>query len=531
MSGSAEPSSEGIFVLAPHGRDAELTVEVLRQAGYEAEAVPDAAEMALRLRETAGAAVIAGEAIDAEALDHLTAAVAAQPPWSDFPFLVFTPPDAEESMGARALAGLATLGNVVLLERPIRIVTLRSAVETALRARRRQYAMRDLLGRVEDGIRQRDQFLAMLGHELRNPLAAVLTAAEVLDLGNRRQADTDGGRIVARQAGVIRRQGTILTRLVDDLLDVARVTSGKVPLDRQRLDVTEVVKRAVEAIRARAAAAGVEVTLSIASAPLWISGDATRLDQIVSNLLTNGVKYTPAGGRLDVLVRADGGSAVVAFRDTGVGIEPELLPHIFDLFKQADRTLVRAEGGLGIGLTLVRTLVELHGGSVAARSKGLGGGSEFVVRLPLAASSEAAAGEARHLAAPGEVHTSVFVVEDHEDNRDALVALLEEIGCAVESAADGAEGARAIVAARPDVAIVDIGLPGMDGYAVARYVRDALKGGVFLVALTGYGQPRDREMAVQAGFDVHMRKPVDVRQLRELVAAGQARSAQSSSRG
>jgi CheY-like chemotaxis protein len=239
------------------------------------------------------------------------------------------------------------------------------------------------------------------------------------------------------------------------------------------------------------------------------------------------VKYTPAGGRADVTVLAEGPEAVISFRDTGVGIEPELLPHVFELFKQAERTLVRAEGGLGIGLTLVRTLVERHGGTVSARSDGLGRGSEFVVRLPIVAAVEDDDAAARFASAPGREANQrrVFVVEDHEDNRNSLVALLEELGCAVRSAADGAEGARAIVDAQPDVAIVDIGLPGMDGYAVARYVRQNLKRDVVLVALTGYGQPRDREMAAQAGFDVHLRKPVNVGQLRALMASPAARSA------
>ena len=512
---------ERIFVLAPHGRDSALTVDVLVRAGYEAEAVPDGPALADRLRRSAGAAIVAGESLDRAALEALAAVVSAQPPWSDIPFLIFTPQESAGTLDAAAVERLASLGNVVLLERPIRVVTLRSAVETALRARRRQYAMRDLLARVEDGIVQRDQFLAMLGHELRNPLGAVLTAAEVLDIANQREGVGPEPAFVSRQTAVIRRQGVVLTRLVDDLLDVARVTSGKVPLDKRKLDANDVLRRAVEGVAARATLGGIEVRLATPPRPMWISADATRLEQVASNLLTNAVKYTPSGGRVDVTAAAEDGDAVIAIRDTGVGIEPELLPRIFDLFKQAERTLARSEGGLVIGLTLVRTLVELHGGTVTARSEGLGRGSEFVVRLPLAPGDEDAAladqfpGAPRF--APG--RRRVFVVEDHDDNRAALVTLLEQIGCAVRSAADGAEGARAIVAARPDVAIVDIGLPGMDGYAVARYVRDALRKDILLVALTGYGQPRDREMAVQAGFDVHLRKPVDVGQLRALVLA------------
>ena len=516
---TAEDGGERIFVLAPHGRDSALTVDVLGRAGYDAEAAADGHALADGLRRSAGAAIVAGESLDRASLDELAGIVSAQPPWSDIPFLIFTPQESAGSMDATAVERLAPLGNVVLLERPIRVITLRSAVETALRARRRQYAMRDLLARVEDGIVQRDQFLAMLGHELRNPLGAVLTAAEVLDIANERGGSSPDPAFVSRQTAVIRRQGAVLTRLVDDLLDVARVTSGKVPLSKRRLDAIEVVRRAVDGIAARAAHAGVEVRLAAPSTPLWIAADATRLEQVASNLLTNAVKYTPAGGRADVTVTRDGGEVVIALRDTGVGIEPDLLPHIFDLFKQAERTLARSEGGLGIGLTLVRTLVELHGGTVMGRSEGLGRGSEFVVRLPLAEAGEdgAPAGDPATVPRPASGRRRVFVIEDHEDNRTALVTLLEQIGCAVHSASDGREGARAIVAARPDVAIVDIGLPGMDGYAVARYVRDALQKDIFLVALTGYGQPRDREMAAAAGFDVHLRKPVDVSQLRALV--------------
>src|SRR5688500_15266246 len=229
----AEDAGERIFVLAPHGRDSALTVDVLGRAGYDAEAVRSGEALADRLRRSAGAAIVAAESLDAPALAALTAAIATQPPWSDIPFLVFTPQESAGSMDSVAVDRLAPLGNVVLLERPIRVITLRSAVETALRARRRQYAMRDLLARVEDGIVQRDQFLAMLGHELRNPLGAVLTAAEVLDIANQREGAGPDPAFVSRQTAVIRRQGVVLTRLVDDLLDVARVTSGKVPLAKR----------------------------------------------------------------------------------------------------------------------------------------------------------------------------------------------------------------------------------------------------------------------------------------------------------
>jgi signal transduction histidine kinase/CheY-like chemotaxis protein len=520
---SADPSPERILVLAPVGRDAAMTVDLLRHAELDAEEVDGAGELIRGLGQGAAAAILTWESLDGSSVREISAFVAAQRPWSDVPFLVFGPADVAAAEEARALGELASLGNVSLLERPIRMVTLLSAVDTAVRARRRQYAMRDLLLRVENGIRQRDQFLAMLGHELRNPLGAVLTAAEVICLANQDEA-LPAAQVVSRQAAAIRRQGGVLTRLVDDLLDVARVTTGKVPLKKRTLDLAEIVRRAIDSAGGRAAQKGVQVReAGFEASPVWVAGDATRLEQVVSNLLTNGIKYTPSGGRVDVTLKTEGGEAILALRDTGVGIGPELLPEIFDLFKQADRTLVRSEGGLGIGLTLVRTLVELHGGTVVAYSGGLGRGSEFVVRLPLApAAADAAPSPFSVSEGLGGRRPRIFVVEDHDDNRQGLVALLEQIGCVVESSADGEEGARAIVETRPDIAIVDIGLPGMDGYAVAQHVRNALQQEIILVALTGYGQPRDREMAVQAGFDVHLRKPVDVNHLRALVTGAHA---------
>jgi len=519
----AERSSERILVLASLGRDSEITVDLLQRAEIEAEAVQGAAALVGQLQAPAAAVILTWESLDAGALTAIGAFVEAQAPWSDLPFLVFGPASPEETAEALALAELSVLGNVTLLERPIRVVTLLSAVETAVRARRRQYAMRDLLARVEDGIRQRDQFLAMLGHELRNPLGAVLTAAEVIDLATQSDPGT-ALPIAARQAAAIRRQGGLLTRLVDDLLDVARVTSGKVPLRKKPVDFAEIVRRGADSAAPRVSEKGLQLDVALRAARVWVSGDPARLEQIVSNLITNAIKYTPAGGRVDVRLDAQDGEAVLSLRDTGVGIEPELLPVVFDLFKQADRTLVRAEGGLGIGLTLVRTLVELHGGQVVARSEGLGRGSEFVVRLPLAAEARPSAPTLTATATAARRRTRVFVVEDHEDNREALVTLLRQIGCDVSFAADGEDGARGIVDGRPEVAIIDIGLPGMDGYAVAQHVRGALGHGILLVALTGYGQPRDREMALSAGFDVHLRKPVDVNQLRALVAGAHARS-------
>jgi signal transduction histidine kinase len=257
----------------------------------------------------------------------------------------------------------------------VRIRTMISAARAALRARRRQYEVRDLLGVMEQSVRDRDQFLAMLGHELRNPLSALLTASQLIDL--------QSGAVLERERAVVRRQLRHLSRLVDDLLDVSRVTRGKIVLHTARVDLRMVVQRAVQEFDSAARKQGVQLTAALGEAEVVVNGDLLRLEQIVGNLLHNAVKYTNASGQVEVRLGIEDGLAILQVRDSGVGISREMLPRIFDLFAQAPGALDRAQGGMGIGLTLVQRLVELHGGSVGVSSEGLGKGSEFVVRLPV----------------------------------------------------------------------------------------------------------------------------------------------------
>ncbi len=366
---------------------------------------------------------------------------------------------------------------------------------------------------IEADLRQaneaKDEFLAMLGHELRNPIGAIRSAIEALE-----RVGTEGQTAVRLRA-IIDRQAAKLGRLVDDLLDVSRVTSGKIALHLEPVDVREVARRALDALRQAGRAERHDVRLD--GERVLVDGDPTRLEQIVSNVLENAVKYTPAGGRIRITVGREDSAAVLRVADTGVGIAPETLPHIFDVFAQGERPLDRTQGGLGLGLTLVRRLTELHGGTVAASSEGRGRGSEFVIRLPVAsrvAESPRAQGEPRS-GRP----LRVFVVEDNDDAREALRLLLELWGHRVEEAADGPRGVEAALAGTFDVALIDIGLPGLDGYRVARRLRDAPKGrALFLVALTGYGQPSDRRRALEAGFDAHLVKPVEAEQLADVLA-------------
>ena len=338
----------------------------------------------------------------------------------------------------------------------------------------------------------------MLGHELRNPLAAIVNAAAVLDRFDAR-AETEG-----RSRAIIGRQAQHLSRLIDDLLDVSRIMSGKITLRRDPVDLREVVRQCVESRRAVVSRSH-HVSLLTDVDPIVVEGDTVRLEQIVGNLLDNAVKYSPPGEPIRVVARRENGEAVLSVEDRGMGLAPEMLESIFEPFTQSDVSLHRARGGLGLGLAVVKGLVEQHGGRVSAHSAGLGRGSEFVVRLPLTAEAPVA----RPAPAPAPASPRrVVVVEDHDDARDALQILLTLQGHEVRTASDGLMGVALILEAQPDVALIDVGLPGLDGYEVARRVRQAAKNSVRLVAVTGYGQPYDRTRAREAGFDLHLTKPV-----------------------
>lgn len=488
---SADPS-ERVLVLVRGARDVSLTVDLLRAEGVAAAACGSVVELCDRMKEGAAAALLEEEVFDARSLATLHETLRQQPPWSDFPLLVFSTFD----RGLPRKEKLdAILGNVTFLDRPVRARTMLAAVQAALRSRRRQYEGRH-------AIESRDTFLAMLGHELRNPLGAIHLALDVLE---RRDA------MHSREHAIIARQSKHLARLVDDLLDVARVTRGSVVLQRARISLGDALRGAFEALEPRAASHGIALSLDASGDDPLVDGDRARLEQVFSNLLTNAIKYTPAGGTVTVTVRRQAGDALVTVADTGVGLAPEMLERVFDVFAQVERTLERREGGMGLGLAIVRSIVALHGGSVVATSDGVGRGSTFTVRLPTVAAEQSRPPPARK--AENGLSLRVVIVEDSPDNRDMLSALLELQGHRVESAGDGPEGLDKILAVKPDIALVDLGLPGFDGLELARRAR-AAGATSRLVALTGYGQPEDRARAHDAGFDDHLTKPVSDGELR-----------------
>jgi PAS domain S-box-containing protein len=361
--------------------------------------------------------------------------------------------------------------------------------------------------------RAKDEFLAMLGHELRNPISALASAVRLLDL------QEPSPNLVPRARAVIGRQLDQLSHLVDDLLDASRVTSAKIRLSRQRLDLNQTVKATIESFRTRGLLDRHQLTFS--GLQTWIDADETRIEQIVTNLVGNALKFTQPGGAITVSIEREGQHALLAVKDTGVGIPAETLPKIFDLFVQSERSLDRAQGGLGIGLTLVRRLAELHGGTVQAASDGVGMGSSFTVRLPAMLDPHADTDEQLSGIAATRKPRRVLIVEDNEDAREMLSILLRTDGHEVEVAHDGPSGLQAALTFRPDIGLLDLGLPGFDGYTLARNIRaHAVGKQIYLVALTGYGQSEDRLRAEQAGFDELVVKPLDVSQLALLIQGG-----------
>jgi CheY-like chemotaxis protein len=369
---------------------------------------------------------------------------------------------------------------------------------------------------LKEADRRKDEFLAMLAHELRNPLAPIRHAVQIL-----RKLGPEEPRLHwARD--LIDRQVNHLARLVDDLLDVSRLVQGRITLQWENVDLAAVIAQAREASEPLMQSRHHTLSVTLPDAPLPVRADVVRLLQVIQNLLTNAAKYTPEGGRIELDARRENNRAIIQIRDNGIGLAPEVLPHIFDLFMQGERGLDRSQGGLGIGLTVVKQLMELHGGRVEAHSDGPGRGSEFTVCLPLGTLSPT---DRRSMAAPEPLSLGalrrILVIDDQVDVAESLTLVLELEGHQVKTALDGPTALELAAEFRPDVILLDLGLPGMDGYAVARQLRARPETrNVLLIAVTGYGREEDRERTRATGFDHHLVKPISLEKLRALLAAG-----------
>ena len=504
------PKNALACIVSPNAADAELAVTLLGQTGVEARAFAGVRELAWALDESIGCLILVEEALLAEDIPALQEALGRLPAWSDLPLILVS--HDVGALGAAAADAFPSSGNVTLLERPINAHTLLSAVQVALRATARQREVGELIAQREQAVRLRDEFLAMLAHELRNPLAPMSNALHIM-----RMVKTEDPTVL-KSIQILERQVNHVVRMVDDLMDVARLERGKVVVKKERLDLNRVVSSAVETCLLAAQERGHHVSVRFGVNALPVDGDAVRLEQIVCNLLNNAAKFTTRPDEILVQTSAEAGFALVAVEDRGIGFVPEAAEHLFDPFLQVNPTLERSAGGLGMGLTIVKRLAELHGGSVQAASEGPGRGARFVVRLPLASGLA----EPRSQTAQPLVEARrrrIVVVEDNPDIRETLRMLLDLWGHQVTMASDGRSGVERVLQERPDVALIDVGLPGMSGYDVARAIRQSMpNGGIRLIAVTGYGQPSDRELAMQAGFDTHLLKPITPTVLERLLA-------------
>jgi len=505
-----------VLVAAPTRRDGQVTCALLDQSGVFCETIDSLEQLAIEIGEGVGALMLTDVALAAPGITAVLDALAAQPPWSDVPVILLTPDRQHSPVVERVLS---VLTNVTVIDRPASARSMVSAVLAALRARRRQYQLRDQmmeLRHVEralrDADRRKDEFLATLAHELRNPLAPIRTGLSVQSM-----LPTDSPE-AARVREMMQRQLLLLIKLIDDLLDVSRIATGKVVLQRERVDMRAVVASAIEGSQPAVTAGGHHLQLCLPDAEVCVLGDPLRLAQVISNLINNAAKYTRTGGRIGVTLVEEHGEAVVRVIDDGMGIPPEMLDHVFEMFTQVDRTLERAQGGLGIGLSLVRRLTQLHGGSVAASSPGNDQGSTFTLRLPAIALPATATLVKPAVAHDGHRNIRVLVVDDNIDAADSLAIMLRLDGYDTRVEYSGEDALRTAEDFDPEVVVCDIGLPAMDGHEIAKRLRaDPRRSGTVLVAVTGWGSEEDKQRTQRAGFNFHLIKPVALDSVQEIL--------------
>jgi len=513
MDGS--PDAARVLIFAPIGRDANLTAELLSRAGISCQICHSMNDVCLELARAAGAILLTEEALSDPRLDDLAEALTAQPPWSDISILLFAGSDRSEA-SLRTLHKLEVLRNVTLLDRPIRTAAVVSTVRAALRGRQRQYELRDTLvalqrARIEaeHANRLKDEFLATVSHELRTPLNAILGWVAML-----RQARFEPTR-VASILEIIERNAKAQAQLIADVLDISRMITGRVKLELTPVSLARVISDAVDSIRPGTVARGIDLHLDVEEGPV-ANADPERLQQVVWNLLSNACKFTPEGGRIDIILRADRSRASITVSDTGVGISPEFMPYVFDRFRQAEQGFTRSHGGLGLGLAIVKHLVEMHGGEVTATSAGPGKGATFEVRLPLARAITRPHRDQRQTGSP-EIHKvdlsdrTVLVVDDDETTRELMVTLLEQSGAHVHAVGSVRDALEQFNLDIPEIVLADIGMPEEDGLSMIRRIRQrapARGGLVRAIAVSAYARPEDRQAALAAGYDDFLAKPV-----------------------
>ncbi|HSU69123.1 MAG TPA: ATP-binding protein [Tepidisphaeraceae bacterium] len=538
-----EPDDERVLLLAPTSKDAAMTRQMFAGIGVACTACYGVDELCKQVAIGAGAVVLTEHACGLQEIGLFIELLRHQPPWSDLPVVVLAGGGANSVVGQTAM-GL--FGNVTVLERPVQMASLASVVRTLIRSRRRQYQIREHLREreallaaeraarteAERAGRVKDEFLATLSHELRTPLNAIFGWSQILRTTEASAED------LAEGLGTIERNARAQAQIIEDLLDMSRIINGNIRLDVQRVDLLPAIEAALETVRPAAEARDIRIhTVLDSSTAAMVSGDPGRLQQVFWNLLSNSVKFTPRGGRMQVLLERVASNLEISVIDSGEGISADFLPHVFDRFRQADASTTRRHGGLGLGLAIVKQLVELHGGTIRARSPGPGQGATFVVSLPMTILHHdpnlPPLPARRHPAAsPAWLSTdrekvklegvNVLVVDDEPDARDLIRRLLEGSHATVVTASSAAEALEVFRRSPPSVLVSDIGMPHEDGYALIRAVRalDPAQGGQTpAVALTAYARSEDRVRALHHGFQMHVAKPVEPTELLTVIAA------------
>lgn len=533
---------ERVLVLAPTGRDAALSCAMLRHESLMADACQSIDELCTAIEDAAGVVLVGEEALTPQAVARLVQTLDGQAPWSDLPLILLAGEQFASSQ-LRPLNILGSLRNVMVLERPVRRLILIRSVAVALRARRRQYELRAHLeerthllnnertarATAEMLNRMKDEFLMTVSHELRTPLTAIYGWARMLVTGQIREEHK------RRAFETIERNAQAQTQLVNDLLDVSRAISGKVRLDVRVVDIGAIVSAATDSIQPAAEAKGIRVQVDFDPAAGLILGDAVRLQQVVWNLLSNAIKFTPPGGGIEVRLARQDAHVEIAVSDTGSGIAPEFAPYVFDRFRQGEAGTTRQHGGLGLGLSIVRHLVELHGGTVSAESGGIGRGATFRVLLPLKADGKTATQRpAAALAADGGHATAgkldglrVLVVEDDPQTRELLAAILESAGAEARLAGATRDALEVLQAWWPDVLLSDVEMPDEDGYSLMEQVSALHQPNhppMTAIAVTAHSRPEDRQRAIVAGFQWHLPKPVEPSELIAVIDSLRRRS-------
>jgi signal transduction histidine kinase/CheY-like chemotaxis protein len=529
----SEPD-ERVIIVAPVGQDAGAMAALLHGEGFQAEVSSNLIECCEKV-SNAGALLLTEEALELPQVSALLEALKAQPAWSELPLIILT------SGGESRLAKLldlvaAAAGNVTLLERPMGRATLLRSIHVAVGSRRRQYQVRDLLiqeqvlrGEAETANQSKDEFLATVSHELRTPLNAILGWATLLTRGGLDDAT------VARAIAAIRHNAKVQAQLIEDLLDVSRMISGKLRLNVKAIQLISTIKAAVDSVHPMFEAKGVQLETVLNAASVRIVGDENRLQQVFWNLLSNAMKFTPKGGRVQIKVERIESQARIIVSDTGEGITPEFLPHVFEPFRQADGSITKGHGGLGLGLAIVSRLVEMHGGAISVMSGGRGQGATFTVSIPIApvrqtvlaapidsttiATSEKAAINTQ---LPNLTGIRVLAVDDEGDTRAMIREVLEQFGANVLTAGSAEEALEVFPGWKPDVLLFDIGMPREDGNMLIQKVRqlEAKEGrNTPAIALTAYARVEDRMRALAAGYQMFIPKPVEAGELVVTIAS------------